>query len=625
MLDPDRGGVLPPLRSEADRLLFERLRRVVFLVLALLPLYVLADYYFEPPTAGLLQLEKLILCGICVLVWTVTRREALQPHARLIGIIVVAAIAATSAVSSNLTGQYATHAFLGVMMALVGATLAPWGATMQLLAVLIIAASVLWNVRVVTGGFSILLSYPSVAVAVTWIVSVYVAWLLEDSRRALALENSERERAQAALREEAATSAALAHVGEALIAAVNSPALLNRLSQLTMEMVGCDCSWTVLRKRHDDVYAIAGHAGFTEEQAVVLEWLTVPQMGLADFLERLGREEVVSLNTGDADPSPAARLAEQLGPTTRMHVALRRGEELIGYHAAGYRRPGAAFSSQQQRLLRGITHLASLALETARLVEELDRANRVKSDFVANMSHELRTPLHVILGYNELLFDGAFGPLMPGQLETIRRTDQRARELLDLINATLDLSRVDAALASLDARDVGIPELFEQLAQETRTMSGHGQVPCVWTASPDLPVIRTDPVKLRMVLKNLVQNALKFTPQGTVSVAAHSNGNGVEFTVTDTGIGIAKEEQARIFEPFVQVESGGGQASGGAGLGLHIVRRLLVLLGGRISLDSELGRGSVFRVWVPLALRSPTAADSARPAPLPADGDHGNL
>src|SRR4029077_17008428 len=102
---------------------------------------------------GLLQLEKLILCGICALVWWATRRDELQPYARLIGLILVAAIAATSAVSSNLTGQYATHAFLGVMMALVGASLAPWGATTQLLAVLIIAASVLWNVQVVTGGF----------------------------------------------------------------------------------------------------------------------------------------------------------------------------------------------------------------------------------------------------------------------------------------------------------------------------------------------------------------------------------------------------------------------------------------------------------------------------------------
>jgi signal transduction histidine kinase/uncharacterized membrane protein len=625
MSHPDPRGGPPSLRGDADRLLLARSRQAAFLVLALLPLYAVADYYLEPPTTCLLQFEKLILSGFCVLVWWAARQERLQPYARVIAIILVAAVSVTSAVSSNLTAQYATHTLVGVMMALVGATLAPWGAATQLCAVCIIAASVLWNVRVVTGGFGVLLGYPSVAIAVVWIVSVYVAWLLEDSRRALARENSERARAEAALREEAATSASMAHVGEELIAAVNGPALLDRLNQLTMATLACDCTWTVLRKRNADVYVIAAHAGFSEEQAAALECLSIPPTVLADFLDRLGRENVVSIDTGDADASPAVRLAEQLGPMTRMHVALRRGDELIGYHVAAYRHPGAVFSRQQQRLLSGITHLASLALETARLVEELDRANRVKSDFVANMSHELRTPLHVILGYNELLLDNAFGALTPEQLETIRRTDQRAHELLDLINATLDLSRAEATPVPIEPRDIRIPELFDELAQEARAMFSRPEVRWVWTAAPDVPVIRTDPVKLRMVLKNLVQNAMKFTRQGTVAVEAHATENGVEFTVADTGIGIAKEAQARIFEPFVQVGSDGGPGRGGAGLGLHIVRRLLVLLGGRISVDSDLGRGSTFHVWLPLAPASDPANGSGRLARLPAAANHGTF
>ena len=602
MAGRDRDAALSPTRSDDDRLLFERLHAVVFLVLAELPLYVLADYYFEPPTVGLLQIEKLILCGICVLVWSVTRRQALQPHARLVGIVLVAAIAVISAVSSNLTGQYATHAFVSVMMALVGATLAPWGALTQLLVVALTAASVVWNVRVVTGSFDVLLSYPSVAVVVTWIVSVYVAWLLGDNRRALALENFERGRAEAALREEAATSAALAHVGAELIAAVNSPALLTRLSQLTIQTVGCDRSWTVLRKRDsEDVYVVAAHAGFTAEESAAIHVLTIPHSTLAEFLARLEREDVVTISRGQ-DSGPMARLAAQFDVAVRIYAGVRRGDELIGYHAGAYQQPGRTFSTQQERLMRGVTHLASMALETVRLMEELNRANRFKSDFVANMSHELRTPLHVILGYHELLCDGAFGPLAPAQLETLRRTDQRARELLDLINATLDLSRVEATPASLEPHDVRIPELFDDLARETKAMSGHPQLQWEWTAAAELPTIRTDPVKLRMVLKNLVQNAIKFTPQGTIAVAAHANGDGVEFAVADTGIGIAKEAQARIFEPFVQVDAAGRHALGGAGLVLAIVRRLLDLLGGRISVESELGRGSTFRVWLPFNL-----------------------
>jgi len=600
-------GMSAETRDDANRLLFERLRVVVWMVLAILPVYVAADYYFEPPTVGLLQLEKLILCAACLLVWWATRRRDLEPHARTIGVLLVAAIAATSAVSSNLTGQYATHAFLGVMVALFGATLAPWGAATQSVVVAIIAVSVLWNVRVVTGSFSALISYAAVSVAVTWLVSVYFAWLLEDTRRALWAENFERERAEAALREEAAISTALAHVGEELIAAVNTPALLERLSQLTIETVGCDRSWTVLRARDsDDMYTVAAHAGFASDEVAAISVLPIPHAALDGCLTQLDRQDVLVLKRGE-DSGPMARLAEEFDVAVRMYAGVRRGGDLIGYHAAAYRAPERRFDGRQERLLRGITHLASMALETVRLMDELNRVNRFRSDFVANMSHELRTPLHVILGYHELLCDGAFGPLTAPQVETLQRTDQRARELLDLINATLDLSRVEGQSPALDARDVCIPEVLDELARETATIGGRPGLQWEWKAPPTLPTIRTDPVKLRMVLKNLVQNAIKFTPAGTISVQARANGEGVEFEIADTGIGISKDAQARIFEPFVQIEASGRHTLGGAGLGLAIVRRLLDMLGGRISVQSEPGHGSTFRVWLPFDVTAKAA------------------
>src|SRR6185369_10997924 len=114
--------------------------------------------------------------------------------------------------------------------------------------------------------------------------------------------------------------------------------------------------------------------------------------------------------------------------TERMHVGLRRGAALIGYLSAGYRRDGVEFTALQRRILSGIANVASIALETARLLIELDRANRFKSDFVANMSHELRTPLHVIIGYHELLLHETFGALLPEQIDTLQRADHRARE-----------------------------------------------------------------------------------------------------------------------------------------------------------------------------------------------------
>jgi signal transduction histidine kinase/threonine/homoserine/homoserine lactone efflux protein len=603
MLAEDRRVLAPQLRRDADELLCERLRIVVWMVLAALPFYVVADYYLQQPAIRALQLHKLGLCIVCVLVWYATRREDLRPYARRIGLCLIAAICLTSGLSSNATRQYVPNAFLGMMITLFGATLAPWGALVQLLVVLIVTANLLWNVYTVTGSFALLLNYPTVIVGVAWVSSVYVAWLVEQTRHALARENSERTRAEAALREEAATSAALARVGEELISAVNTPALLQRLSELTTEMVGCECSWTMLRKPDEDVYVAAAHHGFNLEQAATVGLLKVPGTTVAPFLAGLAHGDVSVVAPGERT-HPLTQLMEGFGVTARMHVGLRRGGELIGAHTAAYRQAGATFTQQQRRLLRGIANLASLALETARLVEELDRANQFKSDFVANMSHELRTPLHVIIGYHELLLDGGFGTLQPEQADTLRRTDRYARELLDLINATLDLSRIEAERVPLEAHDVHVADLFNELAGQIDGLSDTSHLQFLWRVAAGIPVLRTDPVKLRMVLKNLVHNAIKFTPQGSVAVEAHHHDGGVEFRVADTGMGIAPEVQARIFEPFFQVNGNGNRQHGGVGLGLYIVRRLLDILGGDISLESQVGCGSVFRVWVPASVEA---------------------
>ena len=589
-------AVRASMREDGDRLLLDRLRSVVGISLAVIPLYVVADSYFQTPNAARLHVYKLTAAVLCVAIWWATWREGLQRYARGMGVMLVTTIAWASAVSSNATGQYSTHALLSVMMTLFGAALAPWGAVTQLAVVAILAASVLWNVHTVTGSLHLLAGYPAVTVSVTWAISVYVAWLFDRSRLALARENAERTRAEAALREEAATSAALAHIGEELIAAVSTPRLLDRLGELTVRALGCDASWTVLRQPDGGAYVVAAHAGFPPEKAAALDVLTIPPDALADWLVRLERDDVVAVPSDAAD-GLVTRFGAWHGFAVQLCAGLRRGAEVVGYHAAGMRAAGGRFESTSRRLMRGLAHSASLALEASRLLGELDRANRFKSDFVANMSHELRTPLHVIIGYHELLLDGAFGALTPEQAETIQRTDQRARELLDLINATLDLSRIDAAPTLMTVCDVRVDELLEELARETRAMTHHSALRWEWPPAPDLPPLRTDPVKVRMVLKNLVQNAMKFTPQGTVSVAVRPHGEGVEFAVTDSGVGMSDEVRARIFEPFFQADAGGQR--GGAGLGLYIVRRLLNMLGGRISVESEQGRGSVFRVWIP--------------------------
>jgi signal transduction histidine kinase len=241
--------------------------------------------------------------------------------------------------------------------------------------------------------------------------------------------------------------------------------------------------------------------------------------------------------------------------------------------------------------------MASLALDNARLAEELARANRLKSEFVATMSHELRTPLNVIIGFNDLLLEDEFGPLSEAQADVLRRVDRSAHELLDLINATLDLSRLEAGHLPLDLGNVSLQTLLRDLRREaTALYARKPDLQLEWVIAPDLPTIRSDASKVRVVLKHLLINAFRFTEQGKVIVRAGRRGEGVEVSVTDTGIGIPCESMQVIFEPF---RSGAATSDTGIGLGLYVVRRLLTEVGGTIEVQSEPGTGSTFRVCFP--------------------------
>ena len=148
-----------------------------------------------------------------------------------------------------------------------------------------------------------------------------------------------------------------------------------------------------------------------------------------------------------------------------------------------------------------------------------------------------------------------------------------------------------------------IPKLLEELQAETQGLRERASLEFVWQVEGELPPTHTDPGKLKVVVKNLIGNAVKFTKAGSITVAAHNHDGGVEISVTDTGVGISQEAIELIFEPFHQVDNSG--QLGGTGLGLHIVKRLLELLGGTVTVESEVGRGSTFRVWVPRVLHTP--------------------
>ncbi len=417
--------------------------------------------------------------------------------------------------------------------------------------------------------------------------------LLENIGRhaGLALETAELYRAQ---REEAQIAAALARVGRELNVELNTPVVLERLCQLTTNVLECDASQTVLWRADEQVYVPVSGFGDSAEDWEETRLLRIPERLLGAVTDGLRREELVEVLGVPIDCRSRRQPVK-----ASLYVALHRGDEMIGYQVARRRSGSQSFSTRQRRILRGIAQLGSMALENARLVGELERASRLKSDFVATMSHELRSPLNVIIGYNDLLMDGEFGDLSKEQNDAMRRVGKSAQELLELINATLNVSRLDTGRVPLDIRDANIGDIIGEVDAETTILRERPAVSFDWDIAPDLGRMRTDPVKVKVILKNLIGNALKFTERGTVCVAVRQRDGWVEFSVSDTGIGIAPALRELIFEAFRQADSSATRRHGGVGLGLYIVRRLSELLGGRVDVESEPGQGSRFIVLLP--------------------------
>ena len=251
---------------------------------------------------------------------------------------------------------------------------------------------------------------------------------------------------------------------------------------------------------------------------------------------------------------------------------------------------------------RDITERKQAETALLQAKDAAETANRLKSEFLATMSHELRTPLHIILGYLELVTEGETGPLQEQALSTLGRIREKTFELFELITAVLDVSRLEAGRLPVDLQTVQIAEVLAVLQEEMQDLQVASPLTFVWQNAAQLPLLTTDLHKLKTILKNLIANAIKFTEQGNLTVAAQSCSGGVEISVTDTGIGIPAEALATIFEPFRQVDGSDTRSYGGVGLGLHIVQRLVELLQGTITVESEVGRGSTFRVWLPAEL-----------------------
>jgi PAS domain S-box-containing protein len=235
----------------------------------------------------------------------------------------------------------------------------------------------------------------------------------------------------------------------------------------------------------------------------------------------------------------------------------------------------------------------------------LEQASALKSQFLANMSHEFRTPLNAILGYTHMLLHGVTGPVSEQQRKSLTRIDSNSQHLLALINDILDITRIEAGRMPLNVSSFEIPELVNEVRSELEPIIRRSALRVTTKMVRTLRPIKSDRQKVKQIVLNLLSNALKFTPAGSVTIAASydEHKRWVAISVQDTGLGIAREDQAKVFEDFRQLDASPTRGYGGTGLGLSICRRLAQMLGGTIELKSGLNKGSTFTLRLPVRLR----------------------
>src|SRR5262249_30603807 len=267
-----------------------------------------------------------------------------------------------------------------------------------------------------------------------------------------------------------------------------------------------------------------------------------------------------------------------------------------------------AFNRMLRNLVSMQDRLRKVNADLDRKVDELAQANlalyesnRLKSDFLATVSHELRTPLSSILGFSEVLLSN--NQLSDKQRRWVGNVQSSGERLLNLINDILDLAKIEAGKMQVRVTEFSMYDICEGLLNMSRPMAEKKNIDLRSQLTPGIPVLRQDAGKLQQILSNLLSNAIKFTPEGgRVLLQADADPHRLILTVSDTGVGIALEDQELVFEKFRQGGNPLTRQHAGTGLGLSIVRELSKLLGGEVTLQSELGRGSTFTVRLPLQL-----------------------
>jgi signal transduction histidine kinase len=417
-------------------------------------------------------------------------------------------------------------------------------------------------------------------------------------------------------------TATLYEVAQEITSQVALEPTLRLVADRARTLLGGDVSLLALREPHGDAFRVRAYSGTVTDELACLRFR--PGEGLGGRVAASGEPTVIGDYQEELRDSPFLRVVTETGIRAQVAVPLKvrgavRGVLYVSSHSPH------RFNEEDQFLLGALADQAAIGIENAGLYEdvrrhaeeledkveartrELQEANRSleiasqhKSQFLANMSHELRTPLNAILGYTELIVDGIYGDVPPKIDEILQRVQQSGRHLLGLINDVLDLSKIEAGELRLSLNDYSMADVVHTVVTAVEALAAEKQLALAVSVPADLPTGRGDERRIAQVLLNLVGNAIKFTETGSVTIAVGAVNGEFAVSVSDTGPGIPKADQERIFQEFQQVDSSSTRTKGGTGLGLPIARKIIDLHGGRMWVESDLGKGSTFAFTLPV-------------------------
>ena len=421
--------------------------------------------------------------------------------------------------------------------------------------------------------------------------SPYEVGTLERAFDTMARSLQERDRAQQEYLDEVRTVNA---VSDAVVGVIDRERIFAESLSRLVTLVKADAAAIVLREGSGEGLVSASTVSIEPDSATAIA------------------TDVLKAKTGDPDVVQRSEIPYGI-LRSAAHVPLSTRGLITGLLSV-YFKGDAEITESEARTLRTVARLVSVAKENADLVGELrdnnfalERANRLKSEFLANVSHELRTPMNAIIGYSKLMLDGLDGELNSQQESDLQRVTTAADNLLGLINGLLDLSKIEAGRMEINLEELDVRPIIEDVVALVRPQSDAKELEVRANIPVELPLILADRARFRQVLVNLMSNAVKFTDKGAVVVSATSSDGWVTLSVADTGIGISQDAQAYIFDEFRQADASTTRRFGGTGLGLAISKRLVALQGGRIWVESGANGGSVFNFTMPVYVHAVAA------------------